>query len=189
MISRSKSSKGKRAKQRTPPSTENGTVPPLRVENATRRPREYLTVKEVTKLIDGARDRGRYGHRDTTMILVAYRHGLRVSELCALRWDQVDFAAACFTCAESRAERRVFTRSVEPSCDHCGECCANNRSRGTSFLRSDDHRCHQRGFARCSREQGREVSFHFQCIRTCFGMRAATSLPMMGRTREPCNII
>jgi type 1 fimbriae regulatory protein FimB/type 1 fimbriae regulatory protein FimE len=60
------------------------------VENATRRPREYLTVKEVTKLINGARERSRYGHRDATMILVAYRHGLRVSELCALRWDQVD---------------------------------------------------------------------------------------------------
>ena len=33
----------------------------------------------------------RYGHRDATMIRVAYRHGLRVSELCALGWDQVDF--------------------------------------------------------------------------------------------------
>ena len=58
--------------------------------NATRRPREYLTVKEVAKLIDGAREHGRYGHRDATMILVAYRHGLRAAELCALRWDQVD---------------------------------------------------------------------------------------------------
>ena len=37
-----------------------------------------------------AQHRGRYGHRDATMILVAYRHGLRVAELCALRWDQVD---------------------------------------------------------------------------------------------------
>ena len=42
------------------------------------------------KLIEGARSRGRYGHRDATMILIAYRHGLRASELCALRWDQVD---------------------------------------------------------------------------------------------------
>jgi type 1 fimbriae regulatory protein FimB/type 1 fimbriae regulatory protein FimE len=38
-----------------------------------------------------AKKRGRYGHRDATMILLAYRHGLRVAELCALRWDQVDF--------------------------------------------------------------------------------------------------
>ena len=33
----------------------------------------------------------RYGHRDATMILVAYRHGLRVAELVALRWDAIDF--------------------------------------------------------------------------------------------------
>ncbi len=38
-----------------------------------------------------AKRRGRHGHRDATMILIAYRHGLRVGELCALRWDQVDF--------------------------------------------------------------------------------------------------
>jgi len=37
-----------------------------------------------------AKARGRYGHRDATLILLAYRHGLRVSELVALRWDQVD---------------------------------------------------------------------------------------------------
>ena len=36
----------------------------------------------------------RHGHRDATMILVAYRHGLRVSELGDLRWDQVDFRTA-----------------------------------------------------------------------------------------------
>ena len=33
----------------------------------------------------------RWGHRDATMILIAYRHGLRVSELVDLRWDQIDF--------------------------------------------------------------------------------------------------
>jgi site-specific recombinase XerD len=41
-------------------------------------------------LLEGARERSRYGHRDATMILVAYQHGFRVSELCAMRWDQVD---------------------------------------------------------------------------------------------------
>jgi type 1 fimbriae regulatory protein FimB/type 1 fimbriae regulatory protein FimE len=38
-----------------------------------------------------AKKLGRYGHRDATMLLVCYTHGLRVSELCSLRWDQVDF--------------------------------------------------------------------------------------------------
>jgi integrase len=35
--------------------------------------------------------KNRWGHRDGTMVLVAYRHGLRVSELVDLRWDQVEF--------------------------------------------------------------------------------------------------
>jgi type 1 fimbriae regulatory protein FimB/type 1 fimbriae regulatory protein FimE len=57
------------------------------------RQREYLTPKEVERLIAAAKDRGRrYGLRDATMILVAFRHGLRVSELCTLTWDQIDFA-------------------------------------------------------------------------------------------------
>ena len=34
----------------------------------------------------------RHGHRDATMILMAFRHGLRASELCSLRLEQVDLA-------------------------------------------------------------------------------------------------
>jgi site-specific recombinase XerD len=78
--------------RRRAPSTINGTVPPRLTPNSNRRPREYLTAKEVGLLMDIARVRGRYAHRDATMILCAYRHGLRVAELCALRWDQVDLA-------------------------------------------------------------------------------------------------
>ena len=33
---------------------------------------------------------GIYGHRDATMLLITYRHGLRASEVCGLRWDQID---------------------------------------------------------------------------------------------------
>jgi site-specific recombinase XerD len=67
------------------------TLPPKRIKNAALRSREYLTEGEVERLIRTARQRGRYGVRDAAMILMAYRHGLRVCELCALRWDQVDF--------------------------------------------------------------------------------------------------
>src|SRR5262249_58853637 len=54
------------------------------------RTRRYLTSREVEKLMKAARDTGRYGHRDATMILIAYRHGLRASELCDLQWHQVE---------------------------------------------------------------------------------------------------
>ena len=53
--------------------------------------RKYLTGREVGALMAVAR-RGRYGHRDATMILVGYRHGLRASELVDLMWHQVDLA-------------------------------------------------------------------------------------------------
>jgi len=72
------------------PNTENGKVPPKRVPNKDRRSREYLTAEEVDKLGDAARSVGRHGQRDATLILVAFRHGLRVSELVALRWDMID---------------------------------------------------------------------------------------------------
>jgi integrase len=52
--------------------------------------RKYLTEREVETLMDYARKRSRYGHRDGTMILVAYRHGLRASELCDLQWHQIE---------------------------------------------------------------------------------------------------
>jgi integrase len=92
MRSRVRKNKVKRGARRGAPIAVNWTVPPRRVGNATRRPREYLTVKEVELLMETARKRGRYGHRDATMILVAFRHGLRPAEACALRWDMVDFA-------------------------------------------------------------------------------------------------
>ena len=61
-----------------------------RPANAALRAREYLTPGEVEKLIKAARD-GRYGHRDATLILIAFRHGLRATELCDLEWSQVEF--------------------------------------------------------------------------------------------------
>ena len=54
---------------------------PSRRPNADIRPREHLTEREVEKLIAAARG-NRWGQRDATMILIAFRHGLRASELC-----------------------------------------------------------------------------------------------------------
>ena len=74
------------------PTTVNRTVTPKRPPNSELRTREYLTAAEVDQLMSAAR-KNRWGHRDATMILVAYRHGLRASELVDLHWDQVDFAS------------------------------------------------------------------------------------------------
>jgi type 1 fimbriae regulatory protein FimB/type 1 fimbriae regulatory protein FimE len=76
-----------------PPRIEIRKVTPRRPKNAEVRTREYLTEKEVERLIDSCAD-NRWPQRDQTMILLAFRHGLRASELCDLQWTQIDFAAA-----------------------------------------------------------------------------------------------
>ena len=63
---------------------------PKKPRNQDVRSREYLTEKEVNQLMTAAKGMGRHGHRDATLILIGYRHALRVSELVSLRWDQVD---------------------------------------------------------------------------------------------------
>src|SRR5580658_3529324 len=75
------------------PTGEKRAVPAGRQPNAAYRKREHLTKSEIEKLIEAAKG-NRYGHRDATMILVAYRHGFRASELCELTWDAIDFRAA-----------------------------------------------------------------------------------------------
>jgi site-specific recombinase XerD len=75
------------------PASVKRTVTPRRAKNSELRSREYLTEHEVETLMAAARQ-NRQGHRDATMILLAFRHGLRASEAVDLRWDQVDFTSA-----------------------------------------------------------------------------------------------
>lgn len=74
----------------TAPTLANGKVPPRRLPNLARRAREHLTEQEVARVIEAAGRRGRYGHRDATLILICFRHGYRVGELARLRWESVD---------------------------------------------------------------------------------------------------
>jgi hypothetical protein len=75
------------------PTTENRAVTPLRRPNVNYRKREHLTADEVEALMTAAKG-NRRGHRDATMVLLAYRHGLRACELVDLEWSQVDFKAS-----------------------------------------------------------------------------------------------
>jgi type 1 fimbriae regulatory protein FimB/type 1 fimbriae regulatory protein FimE len=75
------------------PAEENRTVTPLRRCNSELRPREHLTEREIDKLIAAAKG-NRWRLRDSTMILIAFRHGLRVGELCGLQWSDLEFETA-----------------------------------------------------------------------------------------------
>ena len=74
------------------PATVKRTVMPTRRLNSELRPREHLTQREVEKLIEAAKG-NRWGQRDSTMLLMAFRHGLRASELCGLQWSDVEFTS------------------------------------------------------------------------------------------------
>lgn len=72
------------ALKRNATSSRNG-----RKDNKAYRTREHLTEAEMAKLL-AAIKRNRHGHRDWLIGLLIYRHGLRVSEACDLRWDDLD---------------------------------------------------------------------------------------------------
>src|ERR1022692_1453153 len=77
-------------RRRRAPNAENGKVdPPRRRPNRDSRTREYLAPSEMERLLDAAAA-GRHGPRDRTLLLLMYRHGLRVSEAISLRRDWPD---------------------------------------------------------------------------------------------------
>jgi type 1 fimbriae regulatory protein FimB/type 1 fimbriae regulatory protein FimE len=135
---------------------------PVRPKNADVRTREYLTDDEVQRLTEAAKA-NRHGQRDATMILVAYRHGLRASELTDLRWDQVEFTSATLHVRrvkqgtpsthpilgdELRALRRL-QREQEPRSPF-----VFTSERGTPFTTA--------GFARMIERAGAEAEFGFK---------------------------
>ena len=145
------------------PATVNRTVRPRRPPNGALRTREYLTEAEVERLMR-AGTRNRWGHRDATMILAAYRHGLRVSEVVDLRWDQIDFRTATLHVRrvkqgtpsthpilgdELRALRRL-QREQEPK-----SAFVFTSERGTPFSPA--------GFARMIDRAGASAKFSFKC--------------------------
>ena len=171
------------------PAIVNRTVIPRRPPNADLRTREHLTEAEVERLIEVAR-KNRWGHRDATMVLVAYRHGFRPAELVDLRWDQIDFASGTLHVRrvkrgtpsthpilgdELRALRRL-QREQQPKSPF-----VFTSERGAPF--STD------GFARMIERAGSEAQVLVsRPIRTCSAMPAVMRSPIRGTTPEPCRL-
>jgi integrase len=161
------------------PITEMRTVPPKapgRRPNAELRTREHLTGVEVARLMEAVKD-NRHGHRDATMVLLAYRHGLRASELCDLRWDQCDFSTASIhirrvkkgtpathplTGLELRALRKLQRESTKNPFIFVSE-------RGTPFTTAGFARLLERAAEKAEIEI--KVHPHMACVRLQAGKR------------------
>ena len=87
-----------------------------RKTNIDYRVREHLTETEMDQLL-AALKRNRHGHRDWLIGLLIYRHGLRVSEACDLRWDDIDLG-----------KRTIVVRRLKGSTD------------SSHYLERDEHK-------------------------------------------------
>jgi type 1 fimbriae regulatory protein FimB/type 1 fimbriae regulatory protein FimE len=168
------------------PTIENravGARTPRRRPNAELRQREYLTPTEVDQLLAAAKN-NRRGHRDATMILVCYRHGLRAAEICDLRWSQVDLDQARL---HVRRVKRG-TPSVHPL--RGDELRALRRLKRESPPHSDfAFVAERRGpftttrFAFLVSRAGAKAGLPFKAMRTCSGTPPATSSPTTAMIR------
>jgi hypothetical protein len=120
--------------------------------------------------MEAAKD-NRYGHRDATMILVAYRHGLRASELCNLQWSQVDLKSATLHVRRVKSG----TPSTHPlrgmKCGCCGNCRGIMAARSCSS-QSAAHRLPLPALPGCWSELRKLLGLRSRFIRTCCVMLA-----------------
>ena len=158
----------KSGRRKVRPTLLNGTVPPPRRRNRDVRPREYLTPKEVERLIAAAKKgRRRYGLRDATLILVTFRHGLRVSELCTLTWDQIDFSHGLI---HVRRLKNGIPSVHQLGGEEMRSLRALKREDGAGryiFMTERGGRRPPPASARCSRAWPSAPSSSSRCIRTC----------------------
>jgi integrase len=145
-----------------------------RPTNAALRTREYLTDAEIARLTKAANG-NRWGHRDATMILVAYRHGFRAAEVVDLQWSQIDFSASTMAIrrvkkgspathpirADELRALRLLKREQEPK-----SAVVFTSERGAPFTTA--------GFAKMVESSGRPLgSTHpphiAPCLRLCLG--------------------
>ena len=85
-----------------------------------RRPRKWLEPEEVAAMVRAVRKKkiGRTPERDALMIDMAYRHGLRASELLELRWAQFDLNSRNPVLSVMRKKRRKNQKSPPPPAQH-----------------------------------------------------------------------
>jgi integrase len=159
------------------PTTTNRTL--RRLPNSAYRQREYLTEKEVERLIEAARKRGRNGARDAAAILLAYRHGLRAAELCSLRWSQIDLRNGRLHV--NRAKGGI--ESVHPL--HGPELRALRPLQGQSpyvFVTEAGTPTTTAGSYEWFSEPAEQRNCRLRFILTCSDIRPDTSLPTMATT-------
>jgi site-specific recombinase XerD len=109
-----------RAPHLVSPANEMQTVRAGGKPNAKLRTREYLTEPEVGRLIKAASS-NRHGHRNATLLLVIFQHGLRASEALRCAGPMSISSEVPCMCIESKMAIRACIRCPGASYAHCGD--------------------------------------------------------------------
>jgi len=166
------------------PIIENRKVP-RRQANAAYRSREYLSDKEVTAPMKAAGRVGRHCGRDSALIPIAYRHGLRVSELVGLRWDQADLQQSLLHVARRKHGIPPSIPCADRSCVSCAGYNGTTRPLPTYFSANGRRRSPPMQCARPSAGPGVKPASSSKSIRTCCAMPPVTSWPTTDKIRGP----
>ena len=175
------------------PAIKNGPVtrgrPPKRRRNSEVRVREYLTGAEVDRLIAAA-GKNRHGHRDSTLILIAFRHGLRPVEAVGLRWDAVDFDRGEIHIARVKRGSAATHPLAGRSSGLCADSSVSeNLSRHSCLRRSVVRHSRPEDSGLWSRVSEKRLDLTFGSTLTCSGMRAVTRLPIKSIRLARCRRI
>ena len=169
------------------PAKGNRTVTPIRRPNAELRPREHLTEREVEKLMAAAKG-NRWGQRDAAMILIAFRHGLRASELCGLQWRDVEFESGSL---HLRRAKRGATSTHPLLGDELRALRALKREAKSPFIFVSERGApfSTSGLAKLIERAGIEAKMPFKCHPHMLDIPPASHLRTREPTREPCKPI
>ena len=126
------------------PDAENRAVAPTRLANSKYRSREHLTPSEVEKLIEAAKT-NRYGHRDATMLLVAYRHGCELPSFAGSNGHKSTLMVQPCMCVGPKMARRPRIPSGAMECAPCASSNVKLLSHHSYLLMSEEHRSHPMG--------------------------------------------
>ncbi len=138
-------------------------------KKVTRRSRDYVLPKEMNRVLKAAVKTSHHGHRNYTLILLCYRHGLRVGELVELRWRMVNLRQRMLRVSRLnngiksahplRKEERVALRKLKR--DYPGKSYLFTTDRGTRVTEASVRRI----VARAGREAGLGFHLHPRMLR------------------------
>ena len=96
--------------------------------------RDYLTRDEVASLLRAAKKSPRQALRNHAMILLAYRHGLRASEVTALRWSDLDLSTGTVYCRRAKGSRSSLHPMKHDEVAAVGKVLRDSKLRATDYV-------------------------------------------------------